>query len=136
MLHISYVHTFGNMQEPLPFAESYDYAHDDEASQLLPYARTTFKCVPTTAQDDFVGIGRYASFVLVCVCIWVSDVGGGLHCIVETVLWGMYIYIYTTSQTPQTYTRCIVVVVCVCIWVYIPPQTPHTHTHTHNNTQQ
>lgn len=43
MLHISYVHTFGNMQEPLPFAESYDYAHDDEASQLLPYARTTFK---------------------------------------------------------------------------------------------
>lgn len=45
MLHISYVHTFGNMQEPLPFAESYDYLHDDEASQLLPYARTTFKCV-------------------------------------------------------------------------------------------
>lgn len=45
MLHISYVHTFGNMQEPLPFAESYDYLYDDEASQLLPYARTTFKCV-------------------------------------------------------------------------------------------
>jgi len=43
MLHISYVHSFGNMQEPLPFAENYDYFFDDEASQLLPYARTTFK---------------------------------------------------------------------------------------------
>lgn len=43
MLHISYVHTFGNMQEPLPFSETYDYYYDDEASQLLPYARTTFK---------------------------------------------------------------------------------------------
>ncbi|TFJ87048.1 hypothetical protein NSK_001382 [Nannochloropsis salina CCMP1776] len=43
MLHISYVHSFGNMQEPLPFSENYDYFFDDEASQLLPYARTTFK---------------------------------------------------------------------------------------------
>ena len=43
MLHISYVHSFGNMQEPLPFEENYEYFFDDEASQLLPYARTTFK---------------------------------------------------------------------------------------------
>lgn len=45
MLHISYVHTFGNMQEPLPYSETYDVMYDDEASQLLPYARTTFKYV-------------------------------------------------------------------------------------------
>ena len=43
MLHISYVHTFGNMQEPLPFSETYYLMFDDEGSQLLPYSRTTFK---------------------------------------------------------------------------------------------
>jgi hypothetical protein len=43
MLHISYVHTFGNMQDPLPFSESYDVMYDDDGSQLLPYARTTFR---------------------------------------------------------------------------------------------
>lgn len=46
MLHISYVHTFGNMQEPLPYSETYDVMYDDESSQLLPYARCTFRCVP------------------------------------------------------------------------------------------
>ena len=42
MLHISFVHSFGNMQEPLPFSETYETFHDDGASQLLPYTRTTF----------------------------------------------------------------------------------------------
>jgi len=42
MLHISYVHSFGNMQDPLPYSEKYELLYDDDAAQLMPYARTTF----------------------------------------------------------------------------------------------
>jgi len=42
MLHISYVHTFGNMQEPLPISETYENTFDDPETELMTTCRTIF----------------------------------------------------------------------------------------------
>lgn len=43
MLHISYVHLFGNMQEPTPFDVSYVSGFDDRGSEAMATSQITFR---------------------------------------------------------------------------------------------
>lgn len=43
MLHISFVHSFGNMQEPMPFEVSYEEGYDDPGTEALMTSRVTFR---------------------------------------------------------------------------------------------
>ena len=43
MLHISFVHTFGNMQDPTPFEVSYEEGFDDPETEALATSRVTFR---------------------------------------------------------------------------------------------
>ena len=43
MLHISFVHSFGNMQDPTPFEVSYEEGFDDPGTEALATSRVTFR---------------------------------------------------------------------------------------------
>lgn len=43
MLHISFVHSFGSMQEPVPFEVSYEEGYDDPGTEALMTSRVTFR---------------------------------------------------------------------------------------------
>lgn len=43
MLHISFVHSFGNMQDPMPFEVAYENGFDDPESEALPTSQVTFR---------------------------------------------------------------------------------------------
>lgn len=43
MLHISFVHSFGNMQDPTPFEVSYSQGFDDPGSEALATSQVTFR---------------------------------------------------------------------------------------------
>lgn len=43
MLHISFVHSFGNLQEPTPFELSYADGFDDPGTEALPTSQVTFR---------------------------------------------------------------------------------------------
>lgn len=43
LLHISFVHTFGNMQDPTPFEVSYEEGFDDPGTEALATSRVTFR---------------------------------------------------------------------------------------------
>ncbi|CAN0483362.1 unnamed protein product, partial [Hapterophycus canaliculatus] len=43
MLHISFVHSFGNQQDPTPFEVSYERGFDDPGVEALATSRVTFR---------------------------------------------------------------------------------------------
>ncbi|CAM9967687.1 unnamed protein product, partial [Ectocarpus sp. 12 AP-2014] len=43
MLHISFVHSFGNQQDPTPFAVSYERGFDDPGTEALATSQVTFR---------------------------------------------------------------------------------------------
>lgn len=43
MLHISFVHTFGNANDPTPFEVSYAEGFDDPGTEALPTSQVTFR---------------------------------------------------------------------------------------------
>lgn len=43
ILHVSFVHSFGNMQDPAPFEVSYDEGFDDPGTEALATSRVTYR---------------------------------------------------------------------------------------------
>ncbi|CAM9567154.1 unnamed protein product, partial [Discosporangium mesarthrocarpum] len=43
LLHISYVHSFGNLQNPVPFSVEYEEGFDDPESRAVATSRVTFR---------------------------------------------------------------------------------------------
>lgn len=43
MLHISFVHSFGNQQDPTPFAVSYEKGFDDPGTDAMATSQVTFR---------------------------------------------------------------------------------------------
>lgn len=43
MLHISFVHSFGNQQDPTPFAVSYEKGFDDPGTEAMATSQVTFR---------------------------------------------------------------------------------------------
>lgn len=91
MLHISFVHSFGNQQDPTPFAVSYEKGFDDPETEAMATSQVTFryrsgsksfsKVIGKSTEVRPWGVGG----VYLCVCVSVLCGGQRRECQVGRV---------------------------------------------------
>jgi Vanillate O-demethylase oxygenase C-terminal domain len=63
LLHISYVHSFGNMNNPVPYEVTYEHGYDDDTTQAIGSTAVTFRYRSGPKSFSSV-IGRSAEVVV------------------------------------------------------------------------